>query len=183
MKDCPQTEGQSTLDHGFSVKNHLFDLLNHLRNGSPLKYEWKIPDWVYDNKDLILRSLPSDKTLKLYTIFHDCGKWKCLTIDSNGKRHFPFHSDESYKIFKNIFNDETAACLIKHDMDIHTLKSKDLDNFCKNVNCLSLLLVGLCEINSNARMFGGYDSLSFKIKYKSIQKMGKKIIKNHEDRN
>lgn len=32
MKQCDQTKGQSVLQHGISVKNYLFDLLNHLRN-------------------------------------------------------------------------------------------------------------------------------------------------------
>jgi hypothetical protein len=180
MKDCPQTEGQSTLEHGFSVKNHLFDLLNHLRNGTPLKYEWKIPHWVYDNKDLILKSLPSDKTLKLATIFHDCGKWKCLVIDPSGKRHFPYHADESYQIFSSLFDDAIAGDLIKHDMDIHVLKSSDIEDFCKNPHSLTSLIIGLCEINSNAKMFGSLQSDSFKIKYKSILKKGKKIIEYHE---
>lgn len=46
MKTCKQTESQSVLEHGFSVKNYLFDLLDHLENGKPLKYQWKIPDWL-----------------------------------------------------------------------------------------------------------------------------------------
>ena len=49
MSECEQTKGQSVLDHGISVKNYLFDLINHLRSGKPLQYEWKLPDWVLDN--------------------------------------------------------------------------------------------------------------------------------------
>lgn len=60
MKNCEQTKGQSVLDHGISVKNYLFDLINHLRTGDPLKYNWILPDWIYTNKDLILSSLPDD---------------------------------------------------------------------------------------------------------------------------
>lgn len=179
MKDCPQTIGQSTLEHGFSVKNHLFDLLNHLKYGSPLKYEWRIPDWIYTHKDQIIKSLPSDKVLKLYTIFHDCGKWKCLTINSDGKRQFPNHAEESYQVFNSLFDDSITSELIKHDMDIHTLKSSQIEEFCRIPYHLTLLLVGLCEINSNAKMFGGFESDSFKIKYKSILKKGKKIIDHH----
>jgi hypothetical protein len=54
MKMCEQTQGQSVLQHGLSVKNYLFDLINHLRYETPLKYDWILPDWVYPNKDLIL---------------------------------------------------------------------------------------------------------------------------------
>lgn len=180
MHNCPQTKGQSTLDHGFSVKNHVFDLLNHLKHNTPLKYEFRIPEWVYSNKDLILNSLPCDRDLKLYTVFHDCGKWECLTVDDKGKSHFPNHSEVSYQVSKKIFNNDLVSDLIRHDMDIHVLKSDQLGEFSKNDNCITLLIVGLCEINSNAKMFGGLESDSFKIKYKSILKKGKKIIEFYE---
>jgi hypothetical protein len=85
MTECEQTKGQSVLEHGISVKNYLFDLINHLRSNTPLKYEWNLPDWVLENKDLLLSSLPDDETLELYTIYHDCGKPFCLETDENVK--------------------------------------------------------------------------------------------------
>ena len=176
MKNCEQTKGQSVLEHGISVKNYLFDLINHLRNGDPLKYEWVLPDWLHTNKDLILSSLPDDDTLELYTSYHDCGKPFCLTIDNDGKRHFPNHAEVSYTIFKQIFNNDVAAELIRHDMDIHLLKSDGVDDFCINPFALTLLLTGLAEVHSNAQMFGGLDSTSFKIKWKSINQRGKQIL-------
>jgi hypothetical protein len=176
MKNCEQTKGQSVLDHGISVRNYLFDLINHLRTGDPLKYKWILPDWIYINKDLILSSLPDDNTLELYTTYHDCGKPFCLTIDNDGKRHFPNHAEVSYTIFKQIFTNDVAAELIRHDMDIHLLKSDGVDDFCKNPHALTLLLTGLAEVHSNAQMFGGVDSVSFKIKWKSINQRGKQIL-------
>jgi hypothetical protein len=183
MESCEQTKGQSVLDHGISVKNYLFDLINHLRNNTALKYDWIIPDWVYDNKDLIINSLPSDDTLELYTTYHDCGKWRCLTIDDDGKRHFPNHAEVSYQIFKQAFNDNVAAELILHDMDIHLLKSDGVEDFCKNPHSTTLLLSGLAELHSNCNLFGGTNSTSFKIKLKSISQRGKQIfnkIKNNQ---
>ena len=177
MKNCDQTKGQSVLQHGISVKNYTFDLINHLKYGTPLKYEWKLPDWLYENKDLILSNLPSDRTLKYYTILHDCGKPYCLEIDEDGKRHFPDHANVSYEVFSQIFDDKIAADLIKHDMDIHLLKSDGVEEFCKNPYHLTLLLVGLSELHSNSNMFGGLDSTSFKIKWKCINKRGKQIFK------
>ena len=176
MKSCEQTKGQSILEHGFSVKNYLFDLLSHLRNGHKLKYQWDLPDWVYENKEFILNSLPDDYTLKLYTIFHDIGKWKCLEIDENGKRHFPNHAKVSYDTFNDIFNNEIAAELILRDMDIHLLKSDGVEEFIKNKYCITSLIVGIAELHSNANMFGGLRSTSFLIKKKSIYKRGKQII-------
>ena len=177
MSQCEQTQGQSVLDHGKSVESYLFDLINHLRNGSPLKYEWKMPDWIYEHKDLFLESLPDDETLSLYTVYHDCGKPFCLEVDENGRKHFPNHAEISYKVFTRIFQNNTAAELIRCDMDIHTLKSDGVDEFCTNPHCLTLLLSGLAEIHSNAKMFGGTDSTSFKIKWKAITQRGKQITK------
>ena len=177
MSQCEQTQGQSVLDHGKSVESYLFDLINHLRNGSPLKNEWKMPDWIYEHKDLFLESLPDDETLSLYTVYHDCGKPLCLEVDENGRKHFHNHAEVSYKVFTRFFQNNTAAELIRCDMDIHTLKSDSVIDFCKNPHCLTLLLSGLAEIHSNANMFGGMDSTSFKIKWKAITQRGKQITK------
>ena len=81
MKSCEQTQGQSVLEHGISVKNYTFDLINHLKYNTPLKYDWKLPDWLYENKDLFINNLPSDKTIKYYTVLHDGGKPYCVEVD------------------------------------------------------------------------------------------------------
>lgn len=177
MKECEQTKGMSVYEHGVSVQNYLFDLLNHMRTGEKLKYEWNIPEWIYQNKDLILSSLPDDETLSLYTKYHDIGKPYCLTIDGDGKRHFPNHAQKSFEIFSKLFDNEVAAKLILHDMDIHLLKSDGVEEFCKNPLAITLLITGLSEIHSNAKMFGGTDNTSFKIKLKSITQRGKQIFK------
>jgi hypothetical protein len=176
MKSCEQTKGLSVYEHGVSVKNYLFDLINHLRNETPLKYEWRLPDWIYKNSNFILSQLPDDKTLELYTVYHDCGKWACLEIDSDGKRHFPNHADVSYEIFSKLFKNKTAAELVKHDMYIHLLKSDGVEEFCKNTHAITLLIAGLAEIHSNAQIFGGLQSDNFKIKWKSINQRGKQIL-------
>ncbi len=183
MKNCEQTKGMSVLEHGFSVKNYLFDIVNHLRNGSPLKYQWVLPDWVMENKDIILSSLPDDRTLKLYTIFHDCGKPYCLEIDEDGRRHFPNHAEVSANVFSKLFDNKQAEDLIRQDMDIHLLKADGVEEFCQNPNAITLLLTGLAEIHSNSQMFGGLDSISFKIKWKSINQRGKQILKTIKNKN
>lgn len=183
MKECKQTESQSVLEHGFSVKNYLFDLLNHLENGKPLKYQWKIPDWLLENKEEILKALPSKETLKLATIMHDCGKPYCLEIDSEGRRHYPMHAQKSFEVFNSIYDNTIASELILHDMDIHLLKSDGVEEFMKNPNYLTHLLIGLSEIHSNAEMFGGIESTSFKIKWKSINSRGNQIFKLKKQNN
>lgn len=176
MKNCEQTKGQSVLQHGESVRDYLFDLINHLRSGTPLKYDWRLPDWIFENKDFHPSSLPDDETLELYTKFHDCGKPFCLTIDDDDRRHFPNHAQVSYDIFKQVFDNPVAADLILHDMDIHTLKSDGVKEFAQNPHAITLLLTGLAEIHSNCQMFGGFESTSFKIKLKCISQRGKQIL-------
>ena len=176
MQNCEQTKGLSVLEHGESVKSYLFDLLDHLRTGSDLKYDWKLPEWVLSEKAIILQSLPSDETLELYTKFHDIGKPYCLSIDEEGKRHFPNHAQVSYEIFNQVFNDPIAADLILHDMDMHLLKADGVEAFCELPWATTLLITALAEVHSNAQMFGGIESTSFKIKWKCINQRGKQIL-------
>ena len=62
------------------------------------------------------------------------------------------------------------------DMDIHTLKSKNIQEFTGRSEAVPLLITGLCEVHANASMFGGIESTLFKIKWKQISRRGKKIL-------
>lgn len=173
MQKTEQMKNLSVLEHGVSVHNYFLDLQNHILNGSELKYEWKLPDWVY-NKQLWDQLLDFE-IIKNYQIYHDCGKPFCLEIDQEGKKHFPNHAKISYQVWKKIGISEIEAQLMLHDMDIHLLKSKDVESFCQLPFAATLLITGLCELHSNASMFGGVSSTSFKIKWKNINKFGKRI--------
>jgi len=177
MQSCKQSQNQSVLEHGISVRDYLFDILNHLERVTPLKYSWKIPEWAYKYREFILSKIYDKRTLELYTIYHDCGKPYCKTVDDCGKAHFPNHAEVSYQIFNSIFPDnKDASELIRHDMDIHLLKADQLKEFASSPYAVTLLMTGLAEIHSNASMFGGIDSTSFKIKWKQIDKRGKQIM-------
>ena len=176
MSACEQSKSQSVLQHGESVKKYLFDLLDHLRTGKELEYSWRLPDWVYTYKELLLSNIVSNDILEMYTVYHDIGKPFCLVIDDVGKRHFPNHAQVSYDVFNSVFSCHMAADLILHDMDIHLLKSDGIEDFCKHPNAITSLIVGISELHSNAHMFGGIETDSFKIKLKSITKNGKKIL-------
>ncbi len=178
MHSCDQTKGQTIYQHGLSVQNYLFDLLNHLNTNSPLQYSWQLPDWVLSNKELILKMLPDEETLKLYSLHHDIGKPFCKEIDVEGKTHFPNHAQVSYEVFSHLFKNDLAAELILHDMDIHTLKAEQIPDWYEANKHLAipLLLTGLAEVHSNAQLFGGISSISYKIKIKCITQRGKQII-------
>ncbi len=168
-------KGLSVLEHGFMVKNYTFDLINHLNNNPSTKYTWNIPNIITENKDIILNNLLPNSIIKEYTILHDVGKPCCLTIDTDGKRHFPDHSKASHQVYTSLIDyNEDVAYLILHDMDLHL---GQVDNFDPKY-IYTQIIVSLAELHANAQLFGGIDSQSFKIKLKKLTQSVKKILKN-----
>lgn len=174
MQKCCQTETQSVYQHGLSVRNYLFELIGALRNNQQLD-GWRIPEWIWTYRIQILDALLPDNILEEYTTFHDCGKPYCLSFDEQGRKHFPNHAEISYQTWLSIGGNSQAAQLMKMDMTIHQMKACDIDEFIKHPEAISLLLTGLAEIHSNAQMFGGIESESFKIKWNQINRRGKTI--------
>lgn len=174
MKKCPQTETQSVYEHGLSVKDYTFKLINLLENDQN-DLSFKLPNWFFQYREQILNSLLSKEIIEEYTVFHDCSKPYCLTIDADGKRHFSNHADLSGKLWLELTGHEQIAKLMSMDMLIHTMKAEDIDNFIQHPEAITLLIVGLAEVHSNAAMFGGIESTSFKIKFKQIDKRGRAI--------
>ena len=187
MANTEQTKSLSVLDHGLSVNEFFIDLYNNLLKGDELKKEWKLPEWIFD--ELIINTIKNIdlEMVSQYQIYHDCGKPYCLVFDEDGKRHFPDHANVSCKKYKEVFGEseyhQEISNLIRDDMLIHLLKNEGVSDFVKNKNCLILLLTGLSEIHANAEMFGGIESVSFKIKWKNINKRGKSIIKKIKEEN
>lgn len=69
MRGCEQTSGLTILQHGEMVRDYYRDLMDHLRYGSPLRFEWKLPEWVHG--PMLIEDLPSDDTMAEYHVFHD----------------------------------------------------------------------------------------------------------------
>lgn len=177
MIRCEQTPGQSVLQHGQSVAAYYRDLLGHLSVGQALHYEWKLPDWIVTYKeDLLLAQLPFD-LVQTYQVYHDCGKPGVRIIDDEGRQHFPNHAQASAEAWLAVGGDEQVARLMAMDMDIHLLKGDGLEEFAGRPEAATLLLTGLCEVHSNAAMFGGIDSTSFKIKHKHLDRRGRALCK------
>lgn len=176
MMTTNQTKGMSILEHGESVAEWFHDLHEFLMNGSCLTKSWKLPAWIGETTILKQNLLPLE-ICREYQVFHDCGKPFCIELDDEGKQHFPDHANVSAHVWRTIGGDPMVENLIRMDMDIHTLKAVDVDEFVKRQEAITLLLAGLCEVHSNAQMFGGIESTSFKIKWKQIDKRGSAIIK------
>lgn len=173
MKNCPQTDTQSVYQHGICVKEHFFKLIVFLKTGH-IDDGWRLPDWAHTYREQLLSSLLSEEIIEEYTIYHDCSKPYCLIIE-DGKKHFPNHAERSYETWLSVGGDPQAAKLMKMDMIVHTMKADDVDEFTTHPEAITLLLAGLAEIHSNSKMFGGLESVSFKIKWKQINKMGRRI--------
>jgi hypothetical protein len=188
MLNCEQAKGQSVYQHGLSVRDHF----NKLRDVSFDLWDdekWRLPTWYTTYQEEIIVNLYDQKITDLYTLYHDCGKPYCLTIDEQGKRHFPDHADASARVWQGISSELTETNrekgavfdLIHDDMVIHTATANEIDNHLKNnwtkKTALTLLIAALAEVHSNANMFGGIQSTSFKMKWRKIKKRGNQICK------
>jgi hypothetical protein len=194
MSNCEQTSGQNMLQHGASVWDwydrirHILDTGSDDSRNKPLLEQLKLPDWFLEYEEEIAWERFSSNHLLWYTYYHDCGKPYCRVVRGE-KIHYPDHAEVSYNIWKEVNKNfpmeqrgqefvEQVGRLIRRDMEIHTIKAKDIDQFCKDSReAITLLLVGLAEVHSNAEMFGGRDSTSFKIKWKQIDRRGRAICR------
>ena len=169
MKSTTQSKNQNIIQHGMSVFRHTSKLISGDTD------DFILPSWFIKYKSEIIKNLHDFKTIKHYNIWHDISKPYVRTIDTNGKNHYPNHAEESQKIWSTIFPEmNTIGRLIGNDMLFHTSKNYD-EIRSKNLSIAdkcTLLITALSEIHSNATMFGGTDSDSFKIKFKKLQKIG-----------
>lgn len=176
MQNCLQSKSQTVYQHGESVQAYTLQLIEILKSGN--NPGWKLPDWLMTYRFKILERLYSEDIIKEYTLFHDCSKPYCKILDNEGRQHFPNHAERSYKIWLECGGHSEAAELMKQDMDIHLLKSDQIESFAERPQACTLLLAGLAEIKANSELFGGEESVSYKIKYKHIDKKGKAICKS-----
>lgn len=159
MEATLQTEGQNILQHGQAVHTAWLDILN-----DPSSWPDCLSPWETELRAEIHRFDPS--SIRLYHWFHDCGKPRCLTLREDGGRSFPDHALHSYEAWIDAGGCSQIGTWIRHDMDIHTISANEIPAFASLDGSAILLLTGLAEIRANAKMFGGEDSTSFKIKYK-----------------
>lgn len=180
MLRCEQTPGQSVYQHGQSVDKHLHDLVDHLKGLYTLpEGRWKLPEWLLTYKDEILANLHDEGKMQLYTTHHDCGKPYCRTYDGR----FPDHAEVSKYIWACVGGNQIVGNLIGDDMVLHTATADQIADKMESEwdikDACTLLLAALAEIHSNAKMFGGIDSVSFKMKWKQLDRRGKQICKHY----
>ncbi len=179
MRECFQFESMSMLDHGNDIRSWYVDLKRIIMGLEPEK-TWHLPTWIASPAIKRYVEALDDEIVELYQVYHDCGKPLCRTVDPGGRQHFPDHAAVSAQRWSECSDGSPEARqirdLIAMDMDVHTLKADAVTEFAKRPQALTLLLTGLCELHSNSQMFGGTDSTGFKIKFKSINKFGFRIV-------
>jgi hypothetical protein len=175
MLTCPQFPGLNVYEHGLSVHEWFNKLQQSVwSEDNPLK----VPMWYKTLWKFFVN--PEDwETIKLYQTFHDCGKPFCRVVDENGKQHFPNHAEVSYQTwmqYAETEQDRWVGDLIRMDMDVHTAKGAAVDEFIQRPEAPILTLTGLAEIYANASHLGQLESDNFKIKFKQIDKIGKRLV-------
>jgi hypothetical protein len=184
MQQCEQTPGQSVLQHGESVWEHLCFLSDQLNKCKLVSDEvWRFPDWLSEYRIKILENLQNEGKLQEYAVYHDCGKPYCRQVDENtGRQHFPNHAEASAYVWSCVGGDDDVGLMIANDMVIHTFSAEEIGmKVASEWSCgdsVSLLLAALAEVHSNAKLFGGLSSTSFKMKWKAVERRGRQILKH-----
>lgn len=172
MVNCYQFETVNMLDHGNMVHEYYKDLYNLIISGNS-KYTWDIPDGCLDKLKTTIPDLLLIPDVKNYHVYHDCGKHISKFIDEEGRQHFPNHAMNSYTRWMECGGDGITGYLILNDMYFHTTETKCLTR----INYYgTLLLTAWAEVHANSTMFGGIDSVSFKIKRKKLVKATNKLL-------
>lgn len=178
MRNTYQFQNIDMLQHGEMVFNEYQKLMNAIKNKDEgyfkeigFSFDWEFIDNLYENQyDM--------ETMQSYQIYHDCGKHLSKTIDENGKIHYPNHAQHSSDLYGQYFDNPIAQDLILKDLNFHTFKCEQMNQWLEEENkktLASLYLTAWSEILANASMFGGIDSDSFKIKRKRLIQHGKKL--------
>lgn len=139
----------------------------------------RIPEWLVENHDEIVGNLHELNIIEDYNILHDCGKPYCLEVDSEGRRHFPNHAEVSKATYLSLPDaNPIVGNLIGWDMVLHTATADEITvmNLSKK-DAFTLLVTAFAEIHSNATMFGGIESVSFKSKWKKLDRRGKLLLR------
>lgn len=175
MRNTEQNPGLSVLQHGRQVARYFDDLRRHVLHGEPLRYTWRLPEWAL-SPALWERLMPLEQ-VRRYQIYHDAGKPFCRIVDDNGRHHFPQHANVTETLWLSLTGETDVARLMGMDMDVHLLKDAGVAAFAQRPEAATLLLTGLAEIHANAAMFGGFDSVSFKMKFKHLKRRGNAITR------
>lgn len=141
----------------------------------------KVPSWalVPANAKWLLGAIAkfNYKEICEYLFNHDVGKAFCMTVDENGRAHYPNHAEVSSQVWAKAGGSALVCELMRKDMLVHKASAEDCVGLARDPLMPVLLLASVAEINANAvPIFGGFESDSFKIKMKHIERRGNALL-------
>jgi hypothetical protein len=173
----PHGKTSNTLEHGIDCAKRYRQLIHDIESGFT-DPTW--PKWLQDHGQLILNHQIDLETTNTYLTHHDCGKPSTMTIDEEGRLHFPDHAKASSRVWRQAGGSDLECELMAKDMVLHTISSEEAKAFASDPLAMTLLLCAHAEIESNAvSVFGGRDSTSYKIKAKALARRANAILGNH----
>jgi hypothetical protein len=175
---CEQTSGQNMVEHGLSVRNTYIRLLGGDVEGFRLPAWWA--EWLEKSSMALSEHAYA---IERYQVLHDCGKYLVRTVSDDGRVSYPGHAGASAGEFERLYAGSAMLpetfnlirALIVSDMVFHTGTVEDIAALSETVRTI-LLVTSLCELHSNAAMFGGIESDSFKIKWKRWEKLARRSV-------
>lgn len=198
----PHGAKSNALAHGQRCKVYL-DAILHLLAGSPTQFrvpgnprQLRVPAWVSENAGSLLErfkaleplrgsgglpvgsgSIYAGPAVSRYLVNHDVGKAFCASLDEAGRVHFPGHAEASAKRWAQAGGAALECELMSKDMCMHLCTAAEVEVLAKDSVAPVLLLAVFAEIHANAEdVFGGFDSDSFKIKLKHLDRRGRALL-------
>ena len=177
MGRCMQFRTQSVLQHGEAVLAKYEVLLEHAAQGL-LPAGWRQPKWwTPDTAQMLARSQPPADIMSRYLTYHDCGKPACRTVDEEGRQHFPGHAAVSARSWAAAGGHPDEVWLMANDMMLHSGSAEECEVLRGHRLLPGLMFAALAEIHSNAEMFGGPETPSFKAKAKQLERRTAQLLK------
>lgn len=173
-----QSAGQNMLEHGVSVHRHYKEIQKSWEQGSMDSLGNLGIDWGF-----FIKGSWDEATLRRYHIWHDIGKSACRQ-EIDGRVHYPNHAAVSRELYESIFvGDSVVARLIGQDMMLHTFSVEQMQEWLESNklapdfkrDACTLVITAWAEINSNSQMWGGRESVGYKIKKKKLMRLTKLV--------
>lgn len=182
MLRCEQSEGFTVYQHGQAVAENMRVLRHHLDRTYNLPERcWRLPRCFEKYGPRILANLHTEEISHLYGLYHDCGKFYCATTDpTTGQIRFPNHADVSRIVWESVGGDPVVGRLISWDMALHVATSQEIEQLLHEwtiEDSMTLIVAACSEIHANAMMFGGLDSVSFKMKFKHLERRSNQVCR------
>ena len=177
MRTCMQFRTQSTLDHGDAVLEMYRTLTSHAREGK-LPEGWRQPKWWSpETAQQLAAAQPPEDLMANYLRYHDCGKPLCRIEDDEGRQHFPNHAAISAQLWEHLGGHPDEVWLMANDMLLHSGSAEECEAIRGHRLAPALMFAALSEIHSNAEMFGGIETNSFKAKAKQLERRTAQLLK------